>query len=116
MVKFAVSNLLNSPSPVRSSAAESIFTATIQTELTMVSLFGGEDTVALLYHVPKGETQGEQHVFFRGAGHISAYVPEAVGLGVVLNEGDSLWVSAEGTGVFPMAYGATADENPEINV
>ena len=110
---FGAGSLLNEPGDSRITAATSIFTANSPVELTHVSLFGASGVTSFLYHVPKGEMQGDQHTIFRTEEILDAFKSECPGLGPVLDEGDSLWVSADGAGVFPMAYGVSTDENPE---
>ena len=75
-----------------------VFTATLRTEVTLLRIADAttsvdSDALAVVYHVPKGDTRGDEHLIYAGGAIVDA--PSSVGAGVVLESGDKLDAGAD---------------------
>lgn len=91
-------------------AVTTLFTAGLRTEITVVVVSKlattGEPT-ATLYHVPDGQSQGDQHQIAVST-HGLVLQSDGPGTGVTLGPGDKLMAKASATGGLTMAvYGVT---------
>ena len=83
---------------VLSDTTATVFTASLRTEITLMRISDAtsavdSDALATVYHVPDGDTRGDQHLIYAGGSTIDS--PSSVGAGLVLEAGDTIDAGAD---------------------
>ena len=117
---IAASGRLNAPSEALVTDAVSVFKATYFTEITRIIVHGDSEVVAAAYHMPEGiEQVHDGYIIWKDEIADAEKTLETdyrSGTGPSLRPGQSLWVSATGTGAYFNIYGVTASASPELTI